>query len=135
MKPLAKQSIKRCSSLGTVLALPIIFLVTIFTDTAFALPQHDPVAGGIALVPVRSNSQVWFGERPVMVLEQAGEYIAVVGIPLSASPGEKYLATPEGRVAFTVRHRDYEVQRLTIADKRKVNPLPRDLDRIGYVPF
>ena len=109
-----------------------LFLVcVIFPATTLALPQHDPVAGGIALVPVPTPTQVKFNQAPVMVLEQSGQYIAVVGIPLNASAGEKHLDTPTGRVVFEVRHRDYEVQRLRIANERQVNPSARDLDRIA----
>ena len=106
-------------------------LCVIFPATALALPQHDPVAGGIALVPVPTPTQVRFNQDPVMVLEQNGQYIAVVGIPLSASAGEKHLDTPQGQVVFEVHPRDYEVQRLHITNNRQVNPLARDLDRIA----
>ncbi len=115
----------------SITAKMLTILSIIFPTAALALPQHDPVPGGIALVTVRSNNQVRFNQDPVMVLEQEGQYIAVLGIPLSVAPGEKYLDTPDGRVAFTVHHRDYKVQRLRIDDDRQVNPLPRDLERIA----
>lgn len=94
------------------------------------LPEHDPVPGGIALVPVNSDTNALFDGRRVMISESEGSYVAVVGIPLSHSPGAFYLDTAEGKVQFKVKEKQYEEQRLTIQNKRKVNPYAQDMERI-----
>lgn len=95
-----------------------------------ALPRADAVPGGVALVPVMHMSGVTYEGRQVMVQAASNGLIAVVGIPLSASPGTHQLETPAGPVDFRVTSKDYKVQRLTIENKRKVNPYAEDMDRI-----
>ena len=107
----------------------IAILFCCYASTGIALPQQAAVPGGIALVPV-PTSKATFNSKPVLVLRQGNQFVAVVGIPLSAKPGAHRLATPEGELTFTVTGKDYEVQRLTIANKRQVNPLAEDMERI-----
>lgn len=105
-----------------------------------ALPRHDPVPGGVAVVALPAHdtpepARAWYGETPVMVLSESGTDYAVVGIPLTEDPGEKQLRAALGDareivVAFDVAARDYATQRLTIANKRKVDPSAEDLERI-----
>ena len=97
---------------------------------ALGLPTHDSVPGGIALVPLTTDRNVMFDGRLVMVAESEGGYVAVVGIPLSRSPGSFHLDTAEGKVHFKVKEKQYEEQRLTIQNKRKVNPYAQDMERI-----
>ena len=97
---------------------------------ALGLPTHDSVPGGIALVPLTTDRNVMFDGRRVMVTESEGGYVAVVGIPLSWSPGSFHLDTAEGEVHFKIKEKQYEEQRLTIQNKRKVNPYAQDLERI-----
>lgn len=99
-------------------------------QSAMGLPKHDPVPGGVALVPISTDSNVTFDGRLVMVTESEKGYVAVVGIPLSRSPGSFHLDTPEGKVHFNVEAKQYEEQRLTIENKRKVNPYAQDMERI-----
>ena len=97
---------------------------------AMGLPAHDPVPGGVALVPITTDRNVTFDGRLVMVTESEEGYVAVVGIPLSRSPGSFHLDTAEGKVHFKVNAKQYEEQRLTIENKRKVNPYAQDMERI-----
>ena len=82
---------------------------------ALGLPKQDSVPGGIALVPLTTDRNVMFDGRLVMVTESEGGYVAVVGIPLSRSPGSFHLDTAEGKVHFKVKEKQYEEQRLTIS--------------------
>ncbi len=102
---------------------------------ALALPQHNPVPGGVALVglgpadgqPPRAR----YRDKPVMVQQTGGQWTAVVGIPLTAKPGEHELALADGqRLRFAVQAKDYPSQHLTIKNKRKVNPNEDDMKRI-----
>ena len=108
----------------------LILALLTFSQHTMGVPEHDPVPGGIALVPLTTDKNVMFDGRMVMITESDSGYVAVVGIPLSRSPGSFHLDTAEGKVHFNVKEKQYEEQRLTIQDKRKVNPYARDMDRI-----
>jgi murein DD-endopeptidase MepM/ murein hydrolase activator NlpD len=64
-------------------------------------------------------------------------WVALVGIPLDAAPGphEARLRpandAPERQLAFTVAPKKYAEQRLKVAEKRHVEPLQEDLERIA----
>src|SRR3990172_5179322 len=106
---------------------------------AIELPRHDPVPGGIAIVSLDNHGPAmpiarYNGER-VMVVRNQQEWLAVVGIPLSSKPGDHTLkvdspSTAAISIKFTVNDKKYKTQRLTIADKRKVEPSEEDLIRI-----
>ncbi len=105
---------------------------------AFALPKHSPVPGGIAVVDLGPVSQAaptarW-GEQPLAVVNEKGRWFALLGIPLDTLPGEMEIAVSSmstvavKRIAIQIKN--YPEQRLTIKDKRKVEPNPDDLARI-----
>ena len=104
---------------------------------AFTLDQ-TPVPGGIAVVhlPADANpASVRYDQRRVLIARRENETYAIVGLALGVQPGAHYLEarTLEDkplRLAFEVRDKTYETQRITIKDKRKVNPEKRDLQRI-----
>lgn len=113
----------------------VILLISILAAPfTIALPAHDPVPGGVALVPLQQEAsqskQVSYRGRPVWVAKHENALVAVVGIPLSAKPGAHSIKTRDGEVTFEVLDKAYQVQRLTITNKRKVNPLQQDLERI-----
>ena len=105
-------------------------LLLIFSTVTTALPQHSPVPGGLAVVPVTSRD-VTFQGRPVLVLEEKDRLYAIVGLHLATSPGEQHLNIAGQRSRFVVHPAEYGEQRLTIEDRRKVDPLPRDMARIS----
>lgn len=100
-----------------------------------------PVPGGIGLIPVgpasinsRVPDAVW-NKRKVAVVEQDGNYVAMIGLPLSLEPGPQTLKVThadgkQSAIPFIVRAHDYKEQRLIIENKRKVNPAPMDMERI-----
>lgn len=97
-----------------------------------ALPVQRAVPGGIVLLPVTAlqvtgeNSktpQVYFGDAPVMVLPRAGQaapgnWLAVVGIPLSQPPGPAAIriggTAQNVSQPFVVRPAHYRTQRLRV---------------------
>lgn len=99
-----------------------------------------PVPGGVAVIPLGEAAQpphVWFQERPVLVLRDAGQHwIAVVGVPLGTRPGTQTVQVqqaggPRQVVAFQVQGRQYREQRITLQNTRQVNPNPEDQRRIA----
>ena len=96
--------------------------------------------GGIAVVdigPVNGSlpNAEWNG-RPVAVIKKDERAVAVIGLPLSLEPGEQSVRVLDNnkeprQVSFDVDNHAYAEQRLTIANKRKVNPAPMDMERIN----
>ncbi|WP_312434172.1 peptidoglycan DD-metalloendopeptidase family protein [Achromobacter sp.] len=96
------------------------------------------VPGGVAVLSLGDGAaapQVTYLDRPVLVVREAGkQWIAVVGIPLSAKPGQEQVQVKDAggtrQVAFTVGAKDYVAQHITLKNQRQVDPNPDDLRRI-----
>ncbi len=87
-------------------------------------PADSQVPGGVArlsLGPAASRPQAFSGDMPVLVLGDAIEWTALVGIPLSATvgPASIRVQAAEGSrtVPYTVRDKKYSEQRLKVAPK------------------
>lgn len=95
--------------------------------------------GGITLVDLEPADETkpqaeWRG-RTVAVVELENRHVAVLGIPLATKPGPQTLTVldeggAEKAINFDIRAHNYAEQRLTITNKRKVNPAPMDMKRI-----
>ncbi len=114
--------------------------VMIASPPANALPRHQAVPGGVAVIELPATGaarpQVSFRDRPVMVVADNERWFAVVGIPLSMAPGPASLSidNPDGPalpLTFVIGNIDYPEQRLTIGNKRQVDPTAEDLERIA----
>lgn len=105
---------------------------------AFALPQNAPVPGGVAVIDLGpanlSAPTARLGEQALAVVRERGRWFALLGIPLDTLPGELEIRVAAGMQLTTrtvaVGIKNYPEQRLTIKDKRKVEPSPEDLARI-----
>ncbi|MEM7565090.1 MAG: peptidoglycan DD-metalloendopeptidase family protein [Pseudomonadota bacterium] len=92
--------------------------------------------GGIAIIDLDANdsSGYEFLGKPVLVTQIAGKHQAIVGLPLNLKPGEHFIQkSSDGQIHkkfFSVRHKKYTTQHITITNKRKVNPYASDMDRI-----
>lgn len=112
----------------------VLLVVMCMPAVSAALPEHSPVPGGVAVLPVGAAEpppRVHYGGNRVMTVHDGDGWVAVVGIPLSAVPGEHVLVIGDMEHRFEVGHKDYETQRLTIPDRRMVHPDPEDLERIN----
>jgi len=122
--------------LATSLWTLLLTLPTAAATGATTLPRAAAVPGGITIVelPVATEQPpvVRYRKQRVMVQKRDGRWQAVVGLPLSIGSGEHRLHV-EGLGAplpFRVAGKAYAEQRLTIKNKRKVNPNAEDLERI-----
>ena len=90
--------------------------------------------GGIAIVEIGSadspQPSASFDDKPVMVIRRDGLWYAVVGIPLSVSPGEITIVANGIEKTISIGSHAYREQRLTIENKSQVNPDQEQLDRI-----
>lgn len=98
---------------------------------------NQPVPGGVAVVSLGAAEQAptaAYRDKPVLVLRDGDEWLAIVGIPLSARPGAQSLQIKSGgrarQVDFTVGGKHYREQHITLKNTRQVNPEPQDLKRI-----
>ena len=96
-------------------------------------PRASQVPGGVArlsLGPSARRPQAFTGDIPLLVVGDAIEWTALVGIPLATEPGEASITVrtegkPERQIAYTVAPKQYREQRLTVAP-RTVDLSPED---------
>ncbi len=106
---------------------------------AQGLPRESLVPGGIALLPIAPDSEpvpeARFDGHRVMVARHDGQWEAVVGLPLTLSPGPQSVMVSEGggetrAFSFTVHAKEYAAQHIVLKNKRMVEPTAEDLARI-----
>jgi murein DD-endopeptidase MepM/ murein hydrolase activator NlpD len=118
--------------------LNILLIFYAVNAAAITLPQHSPTPGGVAVIKLGPASQarpvVHYQDKPVMVQKQGQSWVAVVGIPLAAKTGKHDIQInhrgQQRSHSFDVKDKKYRTQRLTIKNKRKVNPNEQDMQRI-----
>ncbi len=114
----------------------LLFSLTAHAEGFLTRLLHHPVPGGVAVLNLGDGSQppqASFNGKPVMVVKEEGtHWIAVVGIDLKTPTGEQTLSVNDGRtLSFTVQPKRYREQHIKLANKRQVNPLAQDLERIN----
>ncbi len=86
-------------------------------------PRALPVPGGIAQLPLGAavaRPLAHTGEIPLLVVGDAAGWTALVGIPLSARPGQANISVQSDggvlrQVGYTIADKKYPEQRLTVA--------------------
>jgi murein DD-endopeptidase MepM/ murein hydrolase activator NlpD len=119
----------------------VLLVLVLFVVPAFAqsLPQQSAVPGGVLILPLADEHtikpEVTFRDKPVMVVSAAGQWQAVLGVPLDLKPGRHKLYVSRGdeksTTIFDIKDKQYPIQHITITDKRKVNPNQYDMQRIN----
>lgn len=106
-------------------------------DSYITRVLNKPVPGGVAVVdlgPGAAAPQAFIEGKPVLVVKEQDTWRAIVGLPLSYTPGTRQLkvqtASGSRQVPFAVAAKRYPEQRITLKNKRQVNPEPQDLKRI-----
>jgi len=73
------------------------------------------VPGGVAKIPLDAPASLTVEGQRVLVMREAGKWIAVVGVPLSARPGSKLrIEGDRRRLEVRVVARKYPQQRLSV---------------------
>ena len=94
---------------------------------------NKPVQGGVAVIELGSGAQApkaTYQGKPVLVVKEQDTWRAIVGIPLTVKPGTQSISAGGRDLNFTVGHKKYPEQRITLKNQRQVNPNPADLKRI-----
>ena len=103
---------------------------------------NQPVPGGVAIVDISGQTKASnntpptarFMDKPVLVTRtDTGKWVAIVGIPLSATPGTQHIQVLQGTknvtYAFSVSDKKYREQRITLKTNKHVDLSPQDLTR------
>ena len=117
------------TTLWSMVALTL--LLALPTTTHAKPPRHYAVPGGVAVIEVPHPGEVTFQGRRVMTVKEDDRRLAIVGLPLRTKPGDQTLTVGKRTLTFHVSDKAYREQRLTIKNRRQVNPLPEDLRRIS----
>jgi len=109
--------------------------IALLPTSLVSLRNISAVPGGIAWVSLSQSDtppQISYKQHQVVVLRSGPNWVALIGIPLSAKPGRHTAHDQQTgeRYSFRVKHKKYKTQRLRIRNKRKVNPSRQDLQRI-----
>lgn len=94
---------------------------------------NKPVPGGVAVVDLGPSAQpltARFDGKPVLVVKEQDNWLAIVGIPLTQKPGAASLTQGSRTLSFNVGSKKYQEQHITLKNQRQVNPNPADLKRI-----
>ncbi len=100
---------------------------------ARAFPRALPVPGGIALIPLGASGQrpvARSGDSPLVVIGSPQSWTALVGIPLSATPGPAQITVQTSDAAdrtldYLIKPKQYAQQRLKV-DGKRVELSPED---------
>ncbi|WP_442109367.1 peptidoglycan DD-metalloendopeptidase family protein [Pseudomonas sp. NUPR-001] len=116
---------------------PLMLLCLMFASSAQASyitrQLNKPVPGGVAVVnlgPAAQAPSARFDGKPVLVVKEQDNWLAIVGIPLTQKPGQAKITQGTRTLSFNVGSKKYPEQRITLKNKRQVNPDPADLKRI-----
>ena len=94
---------------------------------------NKPVPGGVAVIELGTGAQApkaSYQGKPVLVVKEQDTWRAIVGIPLTVKPGPQQISSGGRDLNFTVGSKKYPEQRITLKNKRQVNPNPDDIKRI-----
>ncbi|MGC5704286.1 peptidoglycan DD-metalloendopeptidase family protein [Pseudomonas sp. NFXW11] len=94
---------------------------------------NKPVPGGVAVLDLGNAAQApkaSYQGKPVLVVKEQNNWLAIVGIPLTVKPGTQQVNAGGRDLNFVVGSKKYPEQHITLKNQRQVNPNPADLKRI-----
>jgi len=120
--------------------LTLLLTFSLSVAQALTLPRESAVPGGVVIIELAADSSgetpsAHYNKKPLLVIKQDDRWLAVVGIPLTAKVGAQKIEqqAASGKTIthrFKIKDKAYKTQRLTVTNKRKVNPYAEDMDRI-----
>ena len=110
----------------------LLFLLSL---TAPALATEQSLRpGGIAIVEVGSvgtqEPEVTLDDKPLLVMQRGGKWLAVAGIALDTTPGTIRVSVNGVASDVDVSGHDYREQRITVENQSFVEQTPEQLERI-----
>ncbi len=117
----------------------LLFAVGAPAAGSFAPPRASAVPGGIVTFRIPGTPEekpvVKHEGRPVMVVRQGSEWLAVLGLTLDIAPGPQALDVEQPgsgprKIPFEVKPKQYRTQALKVAPAM-VNPSPENEERIA----
>ena len=107
--------------------------VNAHADSYISRTLNKPVPGGVAVVelgPSAAATKATYQGKPVLVVKEQDNWLAIVGIPLTVKPGNERISSGGRSLPFIVGYKKYPEQRITLKNKSQVNPDPAQLKRI-----
>ena len=107
--------------------------VNAHADSYITRTLNKPVPGGVAVVelgPSATAPKATYQGKPVLVVKEQDNWLAIVGIPLTLKPGNERISSGGRSLPFIVGYKQYPEQRITLKNKSQVNPEPAQLKRI-----
>ncbi|AZE69054.1 M23 family metallopeptidase [Pseudomonas synxantha] len=115
------------------LLLLLCLAVNAHADSYITRTLNKPVPGGVAVVelgPSATAPKATYQGKPVLVVKEQDNWLAIVGIPLTVKPGNERISSGGRNLPFVVGYKKYPEQRITLKNKSQVNPDPAQLKRI-----
>lgn len=111
------------------------FSHSVYAESFLQKFLNKPVPGGVAVIPLgNAQASAFYQNKPVLIIQDNREYLAVVGIPLSTPQGPQRLEVEQAgqkhSLTFEVSPREYKAQHIRLKNKQQVNPDPQNLKRI-----
>ncbi len=125
--------------LRNYLFLVAVTFIMVFSSPVYAMPEQALVPGGIAIIELdkyTADTQITFNDKKTTIFKHEQSWYALAGIPLKAKPGAYRfkIKQQDGSTnieTVDIKDKKYKEQRLTIKNKRKVNPIKQDMERIS----
>ena len=97
-------------------------------DSYITRTLNKPVPGGVAVVelgPSATAPKATYQGKPVLVVKEQGNWLAIVGIPLTVKPGNERISSGGRNLPFIVGYKKYPEQRITLKNKKARSTLTR----------
>ncbi len=96
-------------------------------DSYISRTLNKPVPGGVAVVdlgPSAAAPKATYQGKPVLVVKEQDNWLAIVGIPLSVKPGNERISSGGRSLPFIVGYKKYPEQRITLKKQKPGQPRP-----------
>ncbi len=103
------------------------------SSLVLSLPISSAVPGGIINLKIAPASDkrptVFYHNKPVAMSQHNGFWYAIVGLSLNSKAGHHEVRVNGQGIPFTVSHKDYPEQHITLKSRKHIDLSPKDLKR------